>query len=542
MQHPGRSSMKSTGHDQSARWRDASVWSFSLLLFVAAYICVLLYWEDFAYSDNSIFTLYLTRGVTVHPLIWPGQGRFFPLGYQEFNLIRHFATTIIGYQMVPIAELIAVCCLLMVIDDELSVGKRAALAAVILIFPGMMISYGGLIYTERNVIVCLLGMVLCVKQFATTQSIKWGLAGLLCAQIMIYYKETAFLLLIGFAGSRLTCRYVSDHQFYKKPGLFNAGLLDACFALLALIYLSYYILIMLPHPSLRYASDAKLPWLSALTAYIRIDILAFVFMAATVWRLIAIARGKSSPSLMWDCLAIGGVLYCMAFLCLRIFAVYYLAPVDVIGILYLGRLILLSPKRHAVRWKVASATVTAVILLQAVAVSCFRIYERKNVIHGKVEIAEVIKEQYSSSGMGSGKLFFPFAKPYRIMEFASYLSYRGLPVEGVVSGDDRGGVIRLTAESVAEDGPCVGYRPVICHSSAGPSAGDLVVVLPDDDASSTAGAVYRRGGEALLSYDPRPRIPRVIDPLVAQLHIASPAFALQSLPDRWLKAAVIVWR
>jgi hypothetical protein len=58
--------------------------------------------------------------------IWQGQGRFFPLGYQEFNLLRHFTDTITGYHVPPIAQLLIFSWILLILDDELSVAARVA--------------------------------------------------------------------------------------------------------------------------------------------------------------------------------------------------------------------------------------------------------------------------------------------------------------------------------------------------------------------------------------------------------------------------------
>ena len=49
-------------------------------------------------------------------------------------------------------------------------------------------------------------LVLSVRRFEQTKSIAWAVAAVVCAQIMLYYKETAFLLLFGFAAGRLILR------------------------------------------------------------------------------------------------------------------------------------------------------------------------------------------------------------------------------------------------------------------------------------------------------------------------------------------------
>ena len=73
--------------------------------------------------------------------------------------------------------------------------------------------------------------------------------------------------------------------------------------------------------------------------------------------------------------------------------------------------------------------------------------------------------------------------------------------------------------------------------------GDLVVVLPDDLTRTDELNSYRQEGTGpLFSYDPRPSIPRWLRPYVNRLHVVSPVFAHEQLPDAWLSASVSVWK
>jgi hypothetical protein len=191
-----------------------------------------------------------------------------------------------------------------------------------------------------------------------------------------------------------------------------------------------------------------------------------------------------------------------------------------------------------------------IILLQDLWFSAFAVFERKNDIHAKAEIASVVKTQYRTRGGDDLRLFFPFAHPYVIMEFGSYLNYRGVPVEGP-PGDGRHSV-GLATPALAEDGRCWTAGPDIrCRAASGPAPGDLVIVLPDDEASRLEASVYRERGQKLLSYKARPPFPywlhSLAADLVGRLTIAGfrPAAFRdphKALPDRWMDASVTVWR
>jgi len=60
-----------------------------LAFFLIGYVALILWGEDFAYYDNSIFTDHTLNGENIELPISVRSGRFFPLGHQEFNFIRH---------------------------------------------------------------------------------------------------------------------------------------------------------------------------------------------------------------------------------------------------------------------------------------------------------------------------------------------------------------------------------------------------------------------------------------------------------------------
>jgi hypothetical protein len=175
-------------------------------------------------------------------------------------------------------------------------------------------------------------------------------------------------------------------------------------------------------------------------------------------------------------------------------------------------------------------------LLQDVLYSSSDIFDRKNVIHGKAEIASVVVKRDLNGVGGALRLYFPFADPYVIREFASYLNYRGVaveevkgkwpwplanwkrkePVDEATPTAERHSII-LATPHVAEDGLCHGTGPFTCHLANRPATGDLVIVLPDDWALLAEASVYRRQGEPLLSYEPFPSLPHWMYTLIPNL-------------------------
>jgi hypothetical protein len=547
-----------SGRSQSERnviptWRQvgtaADVAALALLAaFLVSYITMTLVWEDFAYWDNEVFSLGTLKGHDIAPPIWPTDGRFWPLGLQEFNLIRHYTDTISGYHVLSIVQLLIFVCILLVLDDELSIAARVVLAILALLTPSILRSFSELIYPERDELFFLACLLLFVKRFQRTESTAWAVAAAVCAQIMLYYKETASLLLLGFAAGRLILRCRSGyHARWNYDRLWDKeGRLDLSFAGLAVLFLLYYFAAMGLHPNMGYAVELRSSFLGRLVFYLRHDLLAWLLVVVVLGRIYLILRDRAASLPMWDGLALGGVVCFLAYLYIGIVSQWYLAPVDLIAVLYVGRFAVLS--LEGIRpWRRAAVLIVVFIVVgQDVFFSAGFVFDEKNFIHARVEIARVIKVQYSSRAGTSLRLFFPFASPYSIMEFASYLSYRGMPMEGA-EGEGAGlNDVVLAGRAVGEDGPCVGYMTLRCHAASRPAPGDLVIVLPEDEASSAEASAYRAGGEPLFSYEPRPRVSQWLHSLVAGLVGYLPGKSSASrehnkLPDRWMDASVTIW-
>jgi hypothetical protein len=514
-----------------------------LVAFLVAYIAMTLVWEDFTYDDNSAFTLTTLRGHDILPPIWPDAGRFFPLAWQEFNPIRHFTNSAIGYQVLPIAELLVFVFILLILDDELGVGARVSLAILALLTPSILISFGGLIFPERNELLFLAGLILCVKRFEETESTQWAAGVVLCAQIMLYYKETAFLLVLGLAGGRLLLRYGSRERARWALGhLFDRqGRLDLSLIGVAVLFLIYYFAAMGLRPNMNYTITYQLqePFITTLLSYTRRDVLAWLLAAVAAGRIYLILRGRAASRPLWDGLALGGVACFVAYLYLGLARPWYSAPVDLIAVLYVGRFAVLSLESTRLWSKSIVLSLIFIVVCQSIVFSAAKLYERKNVIHGKVEIARVVEEQYRIRAGHPLRLFFPFTAPYWIMEFAAYLSYHGIPVGGGDVADvGRPDDVVLAGRAIAKDGSCMGYNTTIqCHVAIRPAPGDLVIVLPNDSPSRAQASPYRARGE-LFYYEPRPAIPvwllALIIDLAGHLHIA--------IPDGWMEGSVTIWQ
>lgn len=269
-----------------------------LALFLAAYGASILIWEDFAWYDNSLFTVLTLRGHDIPFPIWPESGRFFPLGLQEFNLIRHFTNTVAGYHTLSILELLILAALLIVLDDYLSVAARAVLVGVALLTPSAVVSFAGLIYSERNLLLLIAFLALCIRRFKQTHSAPWAVGAVVAAQIMLYLKEPVFLFLPSFAAARIILRnWNCDDGRWSVNWLRNVeNRLDLCLAVLSLTFLVYFVIAMFPYTSALYLVSNQVSPLEAVPFYVNVDVLAWVLAAVAVARFYLILRGRAETS------------------------------------------------------------------------------------------------------------------------------------------------------------------------------------------------------------------------------------------------------
>jgi hypothetical protein len=504
-----------------------------LTLFLAFYIGMILVGEDFADHDDSLFILNTLKGHDFGLTIWPINGRFFPFALMEFNLVRHFTQTAVGYHVLPILQVLIFSGILILISD-VNVAASAFLTVLVLVTPSILFSFSTLGFEERNVLFFLLVLVLSIVRFEQTQSVGWAVLAVVSAQIMLYYKETSFLLVLGFVGGRLILRCIhGEDAGWKRDRLWNReARLDWCLASLAGLFLVCYFAVMGFHANLNYVYEHREPMRDIVSRYFGLDLLAWVFASVTLWRVYLILSRRVEASALWDGLAFGGTCFFLGYLYLRLYSAYYLAPTDLIAVLYLGRLVVLSWKGMQLWTRAATTMVTLAILFQTTLLSTFVVFERKNAVRAKVEMASVIERQYRQLPALPIRLFFPFGQPYSIMEFAYYLSYRNIPL----------GDIFLSARSVDKDSLCVSYRKLVCHAASRPSPGDLVIVFPDDETSFAEASMYREGGALLFSYEPRPSMPQWLYSVVGSLPLAGAKYTHRTRPDRWMYASMTAWK
>jgi hypothetical protein len=513
--------------------RSNIVTSILLFTFLAAYIVMILMWVDFSDYDSSIFVLTTLQGHHLGLTIWPTNGRFWPFALTEFNLAHGFGNSVNSYYALPVTELLIVSFILLILDSDLGMTARSAILVIALLTSSVFLTFSTLVQEERTVLLFFLTVVLATKYFEKTRSTGWALTAVFCSQLMLYFKETSFLLLLGFAGGRLFLRSFREFggKWHSDALRNDDSRLDLCFAFLSVSFLLCYLAVLGIHLNFNFEHERARSIGQVMVHSLEFDLLSWLFVAIALGRGYLIIRYKVVPSLLWDGVAVGGLAFFLGYQFLYLFSAYYMAPVDVLAVLYLGHLVISSWKRMPNWGKVATSSMALFIALQNISFLTLTVFEQKNYIHSKVQIGSLLQAKYEKRPDEAIRLFFPFASPYVIMEFAYYLTYRGIP-------QDR---FTVATKTVARDAPCVEYRSLLCHAEDAPTRGDLVVILPEDEASLKEASTYREGGDLLFFYEPRVRIAKWLYSVVGNISLAAARDRLEERPDRWMDASVTAW-
>jgi hypothetical protein len=244
-----------------------------LFVFVAFYVSMIFYKEDFAYYDDDMLTNFSVRGQNFSPPIWPSFGRFYPLADQEFNLLKFFTRSPTGYHSFVVVQLLILLGVLFVVLDTFKIRYRALILISALVAPSFIIPFTGFVYPERNVLFWLAILLLCLQGYSKTKSRVYFIGCLVATHFVLYYKEVVVLFVVAFAVTRMLLELNARRrvgqlawlEFIRESSL-SLGMLA-----IAGIYMVYFLLVMLPHRNFSYIAQHRESLSSVFLTYLQTD-------------------------------------------------------------------------------------------------------------------------------------------------------------------------------------------------------------------------------------------------------------------------------
>jgi hypothetical protein len=496
------------------------VWLF--VIFSAGFILILMYGEDFAYWDDEMFTKFAIRGTNFGPPIYPDAGRFWPLGMQEFNVLKYISPSHFAFRTFAMAELIAWACITAAGLREFSLRFRIVTLLAIMVTPSFVISFSTLVSPERNILFFLSCYVLCRRLFSSTGSKVWLIVSLVSVQFALYYKEPVWLIFAGQSFTSLLIAWKSEENSVPLRAFIGKNIADVMTAIMACTFPLFFFIAMFGK-QLNYVDTHKLDLGTTVISYLALDPLVFVLLAVVAIRITKGFRSCCEIDLFWHSLAVGGSLYAIAYLGLRLFNAYYMAPVDAIAVIYLmqsARIWLRgAPARSA---HIVIAIGTFIATLNAAFAANYLILQ-KGTIAGNVQFASFLSDFIKTKATPPITIFFPHADGYRLMELSEFLEYKGISLSD----------IRVQSPLQFSQGFCVGYRPDRCEHTDDPGEADLIVKLPQDEPVENLNA--GRKDRVVFAYKP----PLVTAATMPFFHLLNLVSGLRGpIPKGWLQLVV----
>lgn len=302
-------------------------------LFVSIFIGILLWSPTFAPTDDFVFLDTLQKG---EPILYYSEtfpyynavelGRFTPLAAIEYNLYGLFsdnpATSWYFLYHAAQATIFALLFVLLLRKCTSNYKLIYGITTLLMLTPGFVITMLRLQLNERNLIFFLTIFVLLYLAYLQEKKASLILWLILLSNIIIYYKETAFLIIGAFALTRLLL-------FWKTSDK-KTRILDSALLLSALTYLVLYFFIVYLRSDLLYLGTS----VTTLIAYLKRIINYAFFTDFVIYlillpifgiRLYEIFIRKKTPRQLMDPLVAGAATFSLAYLAIG-YGPYYLLP------------------------------------------------------------------------------------------------------------------------------------------------------------------------------------------------------------------------
>jgi hypothetical protein len=467
-----------------------------MLLFLAGYAFVMAYGDELVGIDFA----HITVNRFIEPIVYPESGRFFPLGLQEYNLLNAFGKSAALYHAWATIELVVLVPCVLFLLRELPLRWGALTIVYVLTIPGIAFSFMTVIYVERDLLFCLALWLVAIEWFRRTESRAAFASAVVLAQLLLYQKETAFVLLGGFAGASLLLRS-KDFRTARFAQWARTNALDLAHLVLCAVFVATYVVAILPHVTVSYAAGAETRATSAVMLGIIRSHPPIVAAAATLlWRV----GTRRTFDQLWDPLAIGAIAFAAAYVKLGMAREYYFAPADFIAALYVARVIhqtLPAWRRVAVA---GLCIVLAALFAKNVTTSAAQWVGRRSNVDAYRQLASVLRREAESRPDREVTLFFPQTGGFQVMELAAFLHFKGwTPTDGPAPRVANGPAFTLKTRHRFPDDRCFVSEAFQCRVSPSPKARELVVFLPARSVAATELARWNERADSVFYHEPR---------------------------------------
>lgn len=260
-------------------------------------------------------------------------GRFSPLGGQEYNLVWPFTRSPVGYFIVNAVELASFLFIFSWLMRQY-ISKREFIyvgGLLLLLTSGFTLTFFKLLYVEKALVLLLAGFLALFVAFQRYGNVLLAGSVLAVANIALYYKETGFVAIGGFAAAHLLLAWKSLTQRQRA--------MDVALISCAVIYLATYFLYIVPQRGeftydTNFIENKALVYVKNLVNYALVSdpVPILLLLPLAAWRAYSIVVRRDQAHHILDPMIAAGVGYVAVFLVLNMYSPYYLLPVYVFAI------------------------------------------------------------------------------------------------------------------------------------------------------------------------------------------------------------------
>lgn len=309
--------------------------SFCLWIFLVGISCyIILEDANWILGDDLQFLSPIMHGYYISSPIFPNLGRFFPLSFQEFNILRFFSLNDpFWYYCISCLEFVVTVLFFTLFLKELSNKYKNNISYFLCVFffalfilsKSVLFVYMDVIFPERNVLLCLSLFMFFYWRGIYRESLFCVCIAAFFAVMSFYYKEPVFGLFLVFC----VCPFVFDYK--------NVSKYHKIFTLIIFINIILY-LFLYYHLVYQYLVKAYSEGRVAATYfenfYIvlkrnRFFIAVFLFACFRFFRIVIFHEKKY---LVTDSLLFSSIAYFFAFIILKLNAMYYFVPVYILAL------------------------------------------------------------------------------------------------------------------------------------------------------------------------------------------------------------------
>jgi hypothetical protein len=500
-------------------------------VFLILYVVFMLWKEDFTYEDQHHWTDFSAIGVMRPTSIWLNVGRFWPIGYTEYNIISHLSRTATAYAAYSALQLLAGLWLLYKAMADVKPVIRLCMFAFLLLAPAFGADFCEITYADRNVVFALCVLIYCVTRYDRRPSLTLTIISLIAVSYALYCKEMSAALFGTFAASRILLKASREgwKSALRSPLEIGIVLAVACFAV--------QLAIVLLNGVTKYISDNFVGRGTAAFRYLTADPLLTVFLIVFAIHVVRTLRQGKKLDLLWDTLAAGAVLHFCAVSVTGVEEDYLMGPTELVGALTLVRVVPAWWSEQP-RLRPIFGVIAAVLAFISICNGSYRLIERKNIVIQTTLLGDFLVDYYRTPGRQSRMYMQADLTEMGLdMNFASYLWFRGIRMDRA-DRKRESNTVEIAGPPPYPDDLCVDYEPFKCrHSEL--RKGDLLVHLPEE----LAPLPELPGGtrmQPLFESLPANTFP-ALRPLLAALYRVTPnlrgVYHGEPLPDDWLRVA-----